>query len=69
MPCNAFLLCAGLLVTGGAASAEETAPARAFRYAILVNQQEPIYGEVMREISMPIGRSQSTCHQSFAQQL
>ncbi|MFA1624561.1 hypothetical protein ACDY96_17545 [Rhizobium mongolense] len=46
MPRNAFLLCAGLLVTGGVASAEETAPARAFRYAILINQQEPIYGEV-----------------------
>ncbi|UWU14417.1 hypothetical protein N2599_20310 [Rhizobium sullae] len=46
MPRNAFLLCAGLVVTGGVASAEETALARTFRYAILINQQEPIYGEV-----------------------
>ncbi len=46
MPRNAFLLCAGMVVTGGVASAEETALARTFRYAILINQQEPIYGEV-----------------------
>ncbi|MBB4228506.1 hypothetical protein [Rhizobium mongolense] len=43
---NAILLCAGLVVIGGVASAEETASARTFRYAILINQQEPIYGEV-----------------------
>ncbi|OWK22590.1 hypothetical protein AJ87_42610 [Rhizobium yanglingense] len=43
---NAILLFAALVVTGGVASAEETASARTFRYAILINQQEPIYGEV-----------------------
>lgn len=45
MPRNAILLSAALVVTGGVASAEETASARMFRYAILINQQEPIYGE------------------------
>ncbi|MBB6160442.1 hypothetical protein HNQ72_000239 [Rhizobium wenxiniae] len=41
-----ILLCAALAINGGGAFAEENAPAKVFRYAILIDQHEPIYGEV-----------------------
>ncbi|OAV50919.1 hypothetical protein A6U98_07780 [Rhizobium sp. WYCCWR10014] len=43
---NLILLCAALGFNGGGALAEESVPTRMFRYAILIDQQEPIYGEV-----------------------
>ncbi len=41
-----ILLCTAVAVNGGSAVAEENAPAKTFRYAILIDEHEPIYGEV-----------------------
>lgn len=43
---NVILLCAALAINGAGAFAEEDAPAKTFRYAILIDEHEPIYGEV-----------------------
>lgn len=43
---NVVLLCAAIVINGSGALAEENVPAKIFRYAILIDQHEPIYGEV-----------------------
>lgn len=41
-----FLLCAAVIINGGNAVAEDHAPSKIFRYAIIIDEHEPIYGEV-----------------------
>lgn len=41
-----ILLCAAIVIGGGSAVAEDRGPAKIFRYAILIDEDEPIYGEV-----------------------
>jgi hypothetical protein len=43
---NVMLLCAALVLNGAGALAEEDAPAKTFRYAIFIDEHEPISGEV-----------------------
>ncbi len=43
---DVILICAALLINGGGAFAEDDVSVRIFRYAILIDDHEPIYGEV-----------------------